>query len=184
MPTGGSRGGRLPPVRVLYTDVDGTLVGPLGNLLWNGSRIPTLAAAEALVRAAREGLEIVPLTGRSRATMSELCRVLGLPSWICELGAIRVYERGEEVVRDHGAFPGEGSPAGELAHAAKRLVDVFLKKEFKTGMDSKMLLARYQELAEHPYIFRDDDKTFNVPGFNHLHYAGTRSAEICAGKKK
>jgi hypothetical protein len=46
-----------------------------------------------------------------------------------------------------------------------------------------MLLGRYQELAEHPYIFRDDDKTFNVPGFNHLHYAGTRSAEICGGKK-
>jgi hypothetical protein len=67
---------------------------------------------------------------------------------------------------------------------AKRIVDVFLRKEFKPGMDSKMLLSRYQELAEHPYIFRDDDKTFNVPGFNHLHYAGTRSAEICSGKKK
>jgi len=46
-----------------------------------------------------------------------------------------------------------------------------------------MLLARYQELGEHPYLFRDDDKTFNVPGFNHLQYANTRSADICSGKK-
>jgi hypothetical protein len=68
--------------------------------------------------------------------------------------------------------------------SAKRIVDLFLRKEFKMGMDSKMLLARYQELAEHPYIFRDDDKTFNVPGFNHLQYATIRSAEICSGKKK
>ena len=72
----------------------------------------------------------------------------------------------------------------QAIEAAKRIVDVFLRKEFKPGMDSKMLLSRYQEMGEHPYIFRDDDKTFNVPGFNHLHYAGTRSAEICSGKKK
>src|SRR5262245_62708320 len=86
----------------------------------------------------------------------------------------------ESKVRRIGAF--ESLP--DAITSAKRIVDVFLRKEFKTGMDSKMLMARYQELAEHPYIFRDDDKTFNVPGFNHLHYAGTRSAEICSGKKK
>lgn len=79
---------------------------------------------------------------------------------------------------------GEYESLPQAIETAKRLVDVFLRKEFKPGMDSKMLLSRYQELAEHPYIFRDDDKTFNVPGFNHLHYAGTRSAEICSGKKK
>lgn len=85
----------------------------------------------------------------------------------------------ESKVRRIGAY--ESLP--EAITSAKRIVDVFLRKEFKTGMDSKMLLARYQEMAEHPYIFRDDDKTFNVPGFNHLHYAGTRSVEICGGKK-
>ena len=72
---------------------------------------------------------------------------------------------------------GEYDSLPQAIDAAKRIVDVFLRKEFKTGMDSRMLLSRYQQLAEHPYIFRDDDKTFNVPGFNHLHYAGTRSAE-------
>jgi hypothetical protein len=109
-------------VRVLYTDVDGTLVGPLGNLFWDSHRNPTLAAAEALVRAAREGLEVVALTGRARAGMFEFARVLGLESWICELGGIRVYDRGATVVHEHGAFPGTGVPTAEL----HRAVDVLL----------------------------------------------------------
>jgi hydroxymethylpyrimidine pyrophosphatase-like HAD family hydrolase len=109
-------------VRVLYADVDGTMVGPLGNLLWDSQRIPTLAAAEALVRAAREGLEVVALTGRARAGMFEFARVLGLESWICEMGGIRIYDRGETVVHEHGAFPGGGVPTVELHRAAELLL--------------------------------------------------------------
>ena len=111
------------PIRVLYTDVDGTLVGPLGNLLWDSRRTPMLAAAEALVRAAREGLEIVAVTGRARAPMFEFARVLGLESGICELGGIRIYDRGETVVHEHGEFPGGGVPTAEL----RRAVDVLLE---------------------------------------------------------
>ena len=85
----------------------------------------------------------------------------------------------ETKVRRIGAY--ESLP--EAIASAKRIVDVFLRREFKTGMEPRMLVSRYQELGEHPYIFRDDDKTFNVPGFNHLHYATTRSTEICGGKK-
>jgi len=113
------------PVRVLYTDVDGTLVGPLGNLLWDSRRTPTLAAAEALVRAAREGLEIVALTGRARVPMFEFARVLGLRSWICELGGIRVYDRGDTVVHEHGAFPGGGVPTAELHRAVEVLLEAY-----------------------------------------------------------
>jgi hydroxymethylpyrimidine pyrophosphatase-like HAD family hydrolase len=112
-------------VRVLYTDVDGTLVGPLGNLLWDSQRNPTLAAAEALVRAAREGLEVVALTGRARAGMFEFARVLGLESWICELGGIRVYDRGERVVHERGAFPGSGVPTAELHEAVEVLLGAY-----------------------------------------------------------
>jgi hydroxymethylpyrimidine pyrophosphatase-like HAD family hydrolase len=112
-------------ISVLYTDVDGTLVGPLGNLLWDSHRIPTLAAAEALVRAAREGLEIVALTGRARGPMFEFARVLGLESWICELGGIRVYDRGATVVHEHGEFPGGGVPSAELHRAADLLLESY-----------------------------------------------------------
>ena len=108
-------------MRVLYTDVDGTLVGPLGNLLWTSERVLTLAAAEALVRAAREGLEIVAVSGRSRTTMSELGRLLGLESWFCEMGGFRLYQRGLEIVQEHGDYPGEGLPVSVLFEAAESL---------------------------------------------------------------
>ena len=112
-------------VRVLYADVDGTMVGPLGNLLWDSHRTPTVAAAEALVRAVREGLEVVALTGRTRAAMFEFARVLGLQSWICELGGIRVYDRGDTVVHEHGAFPGGGVPTAELHRAVELLLEAY-----------------------------------------------------------
>jgi hydroxymethylpyrimidine pyrophosphatase-like HAD family hydrolase len=113
------------PRQVLYTDVDGTLVGPLGNMLWDGSRQPTAVAAEALVRAAREGLEIVAVTGRAQGAMWEVARLLGLATWFCELGGVRVYERGEHVVHDHGAYPGEGLPGAALAEARALLTASF-----------------------------------------------------------
>ncbi|MDQ3947426.1 MAG: hypothetical protein M3357_20170, partial [Actinomycetota bacterium] len=112
-------------MKVLYTDVDGTLVGPLGNLLWDGARNPTAVAAEALVRAAREGLEIVAVTGRARLGMAEVTRLLGLATWFCELGSVRVYDRGEHIVHDHGAYPGDGAPGDALAEARALLMGHF-----------------------------------------------------------
>jgi len=78
---------------------------------------------------------------------------------------------------------GEYDALPDAIASAKRIVDGYLRREHRPGMEPGMLLARYQELGEHPYLFRDDDKTFNVPGFNHLQYATTRSADICSGKK-
>lgn len=71
----------------------------------------------------------------------------------------------------------------EAMSASRRAIDDFLLREFKAGMTREALLARYQEGGEFPYIFRDDDNTINVPGFNHFQYAMTRCAEICGEKK-
>jgi hydroxymethylpyrimidine pyrophosphatase-like HAD family hydrolase len=141
------------PVRVLYADVDGTMVGPLGNLLWDSGRTPTLAAAEALVRAAREGLEVVALTGRARAGMFEFARVLGLESWICELGGIRIYDRGDTVVHEHGAFPGGGVPTAELHRAVELLLRAYPGRleehsPWNASRESSFLLRGHVDPAE------------------------------------
>lgn len=86
------------PTRVLYSDLDGTMVGPTGNLFWTSERAPTLAAAAALVRAEERGLEVVVVTGRSRRSTAELARLIGMRTWFCELGGVRVYDRGREIV--------------------------------------------------------------------------------------
>jgi hypothetical protein len=79
---------------------------------------------------------------------------------------------------------GEYDTLDDAISTSKRLIDVFLRGAFRPGMEPRALISRYQDKGEHPYIFRDDESTFNVPGFNHLHYATTRSADICSGRKK
>jgi hypothetical protein len=98
----------------LYTDVDGTLVGPGGNLLADGSHRPTRVAVDALLRARQHDVEIVALSGRDVVRLDELGRLLGLTSWIGELGGVRVYERGLRRVVDVGAYPDAGSPVEAL----------------------------------------------------------------------
>jgi len=72
--------------RVLYVDVDGTLVGPGGDLFWDGST----TLAEALLAARAADLSVVPVTGRGRVQVRELCRLLGFPRGIGELGCVHL----------------------------------------------------------------------------------------------
>lgn len=111
-------------VRVLYVDVDGTLVGPLGDLFWTGERELTLEPAEAIVDARRAGLELVPLSGRNRSSMVDLARLVGAETWIGELGGLRSYGRGAEVVVDTGAYTGDAPLCDALRCAASGLLDL------------------------------------------------------------
>ena len=97
-------------MRVLYVDVDGTLVGPGGDLLWDGST----RIVDALLRARTAGLDIVPVTGRGRVQVFELCRLLGLPRGIGELGCVHV--EGREVRYELGDFPFVGRTPVEAMH--------------------------------------------------------------------
>ena len=74
---------------------------------------------------------------------------------------------------------GEYETVAAAIEMAERTVDAFLQRELKPGMDGKTLLALYHAQAEHPFIFRDDSSTFNVPGFNHIRYAMARVREMC-----
>lgn len=102
-----------PEIRLLYVDIDGTLVGPFGDLFLTGDYEVTLEAAAAIVDARRAGLELVPLSGRNVQAMANLARLIGSPSWIAELGAVRSYDNGNDVVFDTGAYDG-GRPLIEV----------------------------------------------------------------------
>jgi hypothetical protein len=78
---------------------------------------------------------------------------------------------------------GEYKTLAEAIAIAHRTIDDFLRKAHTAGQDPRALFGLYQTRGEHPYIFRNDEQTFNVPGFNHLHYAMTRAGEICRGKQ-
>lgn len=91
------------PVRLVYTDVDGTLTGPGGSLLARADGTPLLDAARALCDAAAAGVAVVPVSGRRRGQLALEARLLGLPDFIAETGSVTV--RGGEVHYSWGDCP-------------------------------------------------------------------------------
>jgi 3-deoxy-D-manno-octulosonate 8-phosphate phosphatase KdsC-like HAD superfamily phosphatase len=75
------------PLRCVYTDLDGTLLGRGASILRDGEGRFTLLAARALEACFRAGVEVVPMSGRTRATLAEDARLLGLNAYVYELGA-------------------------------------------------------------------------------------------------
>lgn len=94
--------------RVVYSDLDGTLLGPGGSLFAAPGGGITGRAAEAVAALHRAGVALVPVSGRAEVRVREAARLLGAEGYIAELGGIRA--RGERVVRDHGAYRGRGTP--------------------------------------------------------------------------
>jgi len=78
---------------------------------------------------------------------------------------------------------GEYQTVAEAVAVAQKAIEQFLRGEFRQGMDATKLVSLYEEQGEHTFIFQDEAKTFNVPGFDHADYARTRAAEICGGMK-
>jgi hydroxymethylpyrimidine pyrophosphatase-like HAD family hydrolase len=106
---------------VLFSDVDGTLVGRDGSLLADLDGRPTLVAAEALLASHRAGLEVVLVSGRTAEQLRETGRLLGIRDAVAELGTVLVRGREVELVwgeapRDLGACPAEAlERSGALA---------------------------------------------------------------------
>ncbi len=124
----------LEQVRVVYTDLDGTMMGPMGNFVLNIRREYTLRPVSVLVEALRRGVDVVPVSGRSGRQLRETARVLGMRNYIAELGVEVVYDLGEEVIMDAGEL-GEGCT--DIREAIKR-----------SGAE-EAILSRYQRRIEY-----------------------------------
>jgi hydroxymethylpyrimidine pyrophosphatase-like HAD family hydrolase len=124
----------LSRVRVLYTDLDGTLVARGGSVLADARGAPSTVVAEAIVETNRARLDVVPVSGRSRLQMRELTQLLGWNAYIAEAGAITVHGTGldADICFDRGVWTGADVPDGdspfeaiERAGAYDALVDAF-----------------------------------------------------------
>src|SRR5262245_29937903 len=78
---------------------------------------------------------------------------------------------------------GEVETAEEDIRTEQQIVGDFLRRSFKPGMNAQSLFSLDKKQGEYPFVFRDDDKTVNVAGFEHVHYAKARAAEVCNGRK-
>jgi hydroxymethylpyrimidine pyrophosphatase-like HAD family hydrolase len=118
------------PVRCLYLDLDGTLLGRGASLLHDGEGQVTLDGVRALQACLRAGVEVVLMSGRRRAQVHEDARLFGQSSFVYEAGACLVLD-GEEHWLTGELLPGEltifeqieasGAPALLLEHYDGRL---------------------------------------------------------------
>jgi hypothetical protein len=94
--------------RVLYTDLDGTLLGPGASLFAAPAGGFTIRAAEAVAALHAAGVELIPVSGRTEGQVREAARLLGAGGFIAELGGAIGFEG--RVERASGAHRGRGTP--------------------------------------------------------------------------
>jgi hydroxymethylpyrimidine pyrophosphatase-like HAD family hydrolase len=101
-------------IRVVYSDLDGTMVGPRGCFFRSADLAYTAEPARALVEMHEAGIALVLVSGRSLAALREASEIFGAEGFIGELGGIVGDARGRlievEVLR--GAMPADiaGTP--------------------------------------------------------------------------
>lgn len=96
--------GVLRHASVLYTDLDGTMLGPGATLLADAHGRPWTGMAEAVVALNTAGLTCVICSGRSRWQLADISRLLGWDSFIAEVGCVIVPGRGEPPIYFTGSW--------------------------------------------------------------------------------
>jgi HAD superfamily hydrolase (TIGR01484 family) len=75
-------------VKVIFTDLDGTLLGRGGSLFALGDGTVTGAPAARLAEAHSLGVEVIPISGRQIEHVEPVAWVIGSRSYIAEVGTI------------------------------------------------------------------------------------------------
>ncbi|MPQ99275.1 HAD hydrolase family protein [Modestobacter sp. I12A-02628] len=93
--------------RIVYTDLDGTMVGPRGSFWHTADRTPTGAPAAALLELHRAGVVLVLVSGRTHAQLVEAARIFAADGSIAELGSLVSWDGGRETHLLTGDLPAE-----------------------------------------------------------------------------
>lgn len=146
----------LGPVRVIYTDLDGTMMGPLGCFFRDSTGELTLRPARALLAAHARNVDIMLVSGRHKSQLRETARLLGCMNYVAELGTELVYNLGLEVVMNLGEFV----PTGESVYESileTGVLDLLLERyprrlemhtPWSLERDCTPLLRGYLDVAE------------------------------------
>jgi hydroxymethylpyrimidine pyrophosphatase-like HAD family hydrolase len=116
----------------MYTDLDGTLLGPGGSLLRGGDGRFSLLGARALEACSRAGAEVVLYSGRRQGSVFDASRLIGSSSYVFELGCGLVVDGELEWLTDglepsasagsiYDQIEATGAPALLLSHFAGQL---------------------------------------------------------------
>lgn len=110
--------------KIVYTDLDGTMVGPGGNFFRTVDSTLTDEPVRALLDLHRAGVTLVLVSGRTRPQLVEAARIFGADGFVAELGALVGWDGGRRTEALTGAMPAEHAGALPLAvMTAAGLVD-------------------------------------------------------------
>jgi phosphoglycolate phosphatase len=119
------------PLKCVYTDLDGTLLGRGGSLFRDADGNFSMLPARALEACFRAGVEVVIKSGRREAQVMEDARLIGQTAYIYEVGAGLVIDgertllTGDLKPQDgrsiHDQIEDSGAPRLLLEHFAGRL---------------------------------------------------------------
>jgi HAD superfamily hydrolase (TIGR01484 family) len=95
------------PTRIVYTDLDGTMVGPRGSFWHAADRTLTAEPATALLELHRAGVPLVLVSGRTHPQVVEAARIFAADGAIAEMGALVAWNSARETQLLPGAMPAE-----------------------------------------------------------------------------
>ncbi len=75
---------------------------------------------------------------------------------------------------DKGVFP----ERREAIEAARRIIDDWMVKNYKPGMDTASLYSLYFQLGEVPSVFGDQGYSIGT-AFDYVQYARDRAKQLC-----
>lgn len=105
--------------RVVYTDLDGTMVGPRGSFWHTAGRDLTHTPAAALLELHRAGVQLVLVSGRTLDQVVEAARIFAADGAIAELGAVVSWDGGRERHQLTGELPEEHAGRTPMAVMAE-----------------------------------------------------------------
>jgi HAD superfamily hydrolase (TIGR01484 family) len=105
--------------RIVYTDLDGTMVGPRGSFWHAANRELTDDPATALVELHRAGIPLVLVSGRTFEQVIEAARIFAADGAIAELGATVAWNAGRGTYRLRGELPSEFGDRTPMAAMAE-----------------------------------------------------------------
>jgi hypothetical protein len=105
--------------RVVYTDLDGTMVGPRGSFWHTATRDLTETPAAALLELHRAGVPLVLVSGRTLDQVVEAARIFAADGAIAELGAVVSWDGGRERHQLTGELPAEHAGRTPMAVMAE-----------------------------------------------------------------
>ena len=105
------------PLRAVYTDLDGTLLGKWGSLFRDAEGDFSMRQARALEACHRAEVEVVIMSGRREAQVLADARLIGQTSYIYEAGCAVMIDGERTLLTGDWVPDGQGTPAERMLAA-------------------------------------------------------------------